>query len=143
MHPVGQPVEQRSGKALAAKDLHPIFEGQVGGDNEALPFVGAADDIEQKLGARFGKGDISEFVQDEDVLALQLRQEALKLPVFPLFQEFGHQLHYGIEASLLALGAGGEAEGCCQVGLAGAAVAKEEDVLLFVDVFAAQRCPWS
>ncbi len=57
-------------------DLDPVFEGQVAGDDKALSFVGAADDIEEQLGSGFSEGDVAEFVDDEQVLFLELFAQA-------------------------------------------------------------------
>ena len=43
-------VEQGAGEPLATHDLGPLFEGQIGGDEEAGPFVRPADDVEEEFG---------------------------------------------------------------------------------------------
>ncbi len=40
---VGNAVEQRARHAFVAKDLSPVFDGQVGGEQDALAFINAAD----------------------------------------------------------------------------------------------------
>ena len=53
---VGEAVEKGSGEPLAAQDLGPLLERQVGGDNQAGAFVGPADDLEEELGGwRFAR----------------------------------------------------------------------------------------
>ena len=56
---MGEAVEHGAGEAFVAEDLGPVLEGQVGGDDEALAFVGAADDFEEEFGAGLGEGDIA------------------------------------------------------------------------------------
>ena len=49
MTTVRQAVERRAGQTFAAENLRPVFERKIRRDNEALPFVGRADDVEQQL----------------------------------------------------------------------------------------------
>ena len=139
VHPVGEAVEKGSGEAFVAKDLSPTLEGQVGGEQYALPFVGAAEHLEEEFGAGFRKGDIAEFVEDEQVEFLQPLEQPGKLPVFAGFEELGDQGGDGVEAHALSLGTGGMAQGRGQVGLAGAGITHEQNVLPAVEVFAAHE----
>ena len=45
-----QPVQESSGEPLAAHHFGPLFEGEVGGDDDAGAFVGPADDLEEEFG---------------------------------------------------------------------------------------------
>ena len=47
------------------KDLGPLVEGQVGGDDDAGAFVGPTDDLEEEFGGGLGAGDVAEFIKDE------------------------------------------------------------------------------
>lgn len=46
-----KPIEGSPREAFAAKHFGPILERQVGGDNQTLPLVGSANDVEQQLGS--------------------------------------------------------------------------------------------
>ena len=45
-----QPVQESSGEPLAAQNVYPLFEREVGGDDDAGAFVGPADDLEEEFG---------------------------------------------------------------------------------------------
>jgi hypothetical protein len=64
---VGQPVEQRSRHLGIAEHAGPFSEGEIGSDDDGGALVEAADEMEEQLAARLGKGQISEFVQDDEV----------------------------------------------------------------------------
>lgn len=78
---MGESVEDGTGEAFVAEDLGPVFERQVGGEDDARAFVGVGDDIEQKFSAGLARGNITEFVEDEKVEFAQLAAEAEKLAI--------------------------------------------------------------
>jgi hypothetical protein len=43
--PVSEPVKQRAGESLGAKDFGPFLKGQVRGQHEAMMLIGLADEI--------------------------------------------------------------------------------------------------
>ena len=53
---MGQPIKGGSCEAFAAEHLRPILEGQIGRHNQAQPFVGRADHVEQQFRAELGDG---------------------------------------------------------------------------------------
>jgi hypothetical protein len=59
---VSEPVKQRTGESLGAKDLDLFFEGQVGGQYEAVMLIGPADDLEEQFGSCLAGGDTSQFI---------------------------------------------------------------------------------
>jgi hypothetical protein len=61
LHAVGKSIDERAGEPFVAEDLGPVLEGQVGGEDKALAFVCAADDVEEKFGADFGEGDVAKL----------------------------------------------------------------------------------
>jgi hypothetical protein len=126
---VGQPVEHGPGEPFAAQHLGPVFEREVGGDQEAGAFVSASHDIEEQLGPGLGERDVTEFIEDEQIEPLELLVEPLKRPVFAHLQQQGDQRGGGGEPHPLARRAGGEPQGGGQVGLARAGVADQEHVL--------------
>ena len=60
LHAVGKSIDERAGEPFVAEDLGPVLEGPVGGEDKALTFVGAADDVEEKFGSGFGEGQDSQ-----------------------------------------------------------------------------------
>ena len=66
---VGEPIEQRGGHLGVAEDGGPFTERQVGGDDDRGPLVEPTDQVEQELPAGLGEGQVSEFVEDDEVEA--------------------------------------------------------------------------
>jgi len=60
---MSQPVEQRGGHLGVAEHAWPFAKCKVGGDDDGSSLVEPADEMEQKLAAGLGKGQISEFVE--------------------------------------------------------------------------------
>ncbi len=63
---VDDPIDQGGGGGGVGKDAGPLTEGQVGGQDEALPFVAAADDLEEQVGVATVIGEVADFVQGQD-----------------------------------------------------------------------------
>ena len=81
---VSQPVQQGGGELGVPEDLHPLAEGQVGGDEGGTPFVPLRQQVKEQLTAGPVEGHEPEFIHDEQVrpmdLPVQLAQEALISP---------------------------------------------------------------
>ena len=136
---VGDAVEERAGHTLVAEYVGPVLKGQVGGEENALAFVGAAYDLEEEFGAGLGKRDIAELVEDEQVEFGQAVEESFELAFFSGLEELGDEAGDGEEAHALALGADSVSEGGGEMGLAGAGIADEQDVFLDVEIVAAHE----
>ena len=48
---VAEAVEQRGRELLVAEDLHPLAEGEVGGDDRRAPLVALGEQVEEQLAA--------------------------------------------------------------------------------------------
>ena len=83
MNPVRQPVQHRTCQTLRAAHLCPILERKIGRNNQALPFIGSADNLEQQLRTCFTEWHIAQFIQDQQILLFELFEPPLQLPVFP------------------------------------------------------------
>ncbi len=55
-------VEQGCGQLLAAEDLHPLAEGEVGGDDRGASLVAVAQQVEEQLAAGLIEGDEAQLV---------------------------------------------------------------------------------
>ena len=77
-----EPIQSRPGEAFAAEDFGPVFERQVGRHDQAVPFVGGGDDIEQQLRPGLAGGDVAEFVEDQEVELVQRLPVAEQLALF-------------------------------------------------------------
>jgi len=138
---MGQPVKKSAGHALGTHHFDPILEGEVAGDDEAGAFVGLADTLEEQLSACLREGHIAQLVEDDQLLASQMPVKLGQQFLLAMLQELGNQAGDGVEADSPALAAGLIGQGRGKVGLAGAGVAHQEDVLPFVDVIAAHQPP--
>jgi hypothetical protein len=139
---MGQAVEQRGDHLGVAEHAGPFSEGEIGGDDNGGALAEPAEEMEQKLSAGLGKGQISEFVQNDEVHLGQMLGEPPLRPVAGLDFEAVDKVDHVVEAPT---GAGSDAApGDCdgQMGLAGAGAADQHDVALLGDE-AAGGLVWS
>jgi len=66
---MSEAVEQRGGHLGVAEYARPFTEGEIGGDDDRGALVEAADQVEQQLAARLREGQITQFVEDDEVEA--------------------------------------------------------------------------
>ena len=66
---VGEPIEQRRRHLGIDEDVRPFAESQVGRHHDRGALVEAADQMEQQLAAGLREGQITEFVEDDEVEA--------------------------------------------------------------------------
>jgi hypothetical protein len=90
-----------------------------------------ADDIKQQLGSRFGERDVAQFVQQDQVLPVQLFLQTLQRSFLSRFQQLGHQARRGVKAHPLALATRGKAQRCGQMSEA----STSSGVLMVVNLF--------
>ena len=69
---MGEAVEERGGHLGVAEDGRPFAEGEVRGDDDGALLVELADQVEEQLSAGLGKGQIAEFVEDDEVHACEI-----------------------------------------------------------------------
>ena len=128
-----QSVEQCRGHLGIAEDGRPFAEGEIGGDDDRGAFVEPADEVEQELAAGLGEGQIAEFVEDQEVEAGQVIGE----PPLAAVAGFGLQPIDEIDDVVEAAAAAGAdataGDGDCQMGLAGAGAADQDDVALLLE----------
>ncbi len=73
---MGQAVEERRCHLGIAEDGRPFAESEIGRDENRGPLVEPADQVEEKLAARLGEGQISEFVENDEVHAREIFRDA-------------------------------------------------------------------
>ncbi len=122
---MSEPVQKGVGESLGAKDLGPFLEGQVRGQHEAVMFIGPADDLEEQFGARPGEGNISQFINHQQMEPLELFVQALKPLFFPALHELSDKVRGGVEANVSTLGTSGKRQGANQMRFAGPRVPDE------------------
>ena len=81
------PVKQCTDKSFRAKDFGPFLKSQVCGHHKTVMLIGLADDLEEQLCARLGEGNISEFINHQEMESLQLFVQSLKPLLFPALHE--------------------------------------------------------
>ena len=136
---MSEPIQQRTGESFGAKDLGPFLEGQVRGQHEAVMFIGPADDLEEQFGPRLGEGNISQFINHQQMESLELFVQSLQSFFLPALDELSDQVRGGIEADAFALGASGKRQSADQMGFAGSRVSDEEHVFSFVQILPSQK----
>ena len=72
MDVVGEAVEQRAGEPLRAEDLCPFGEGEVAGNHGGATFIALTEHFEEQLGAGLGERHEAEFIDDEQLVAVDL-----------------------------------------------------------------------
>ena len=61
MDAVGQAIQQRAGQSLVAQHFRPVFEGDIGGNDQAGSFIGSADHVEYAFRLSLGVIRITEL----------------------------------------------------------------------------------
>ncbi len=82
-----QPIEHGAGQSLAAQNFSPLLEGEIGSHDQRLPFVGAADHLEEEFRAKLTGGDVTQLVEDQQIELRQSRLHPQQRPFFPSFHE--------------------------------------------------------
>lgn len=73
---VGQAVQRGAGESLVAEDFGPVLERQVGGQDDAGPFVRGGNDVEEQVGAGLAGRYLTELVEHEQVEPDKLAADA-------------------------------------------------------------------
>ena len=68
---MGQAIQQCACQPLGAKDLGPLLEGQVRGNDDGPAFVALGYDFKEQFRARFAERHKAQLVNDQQVLAGQ------------------------------------------------------------------------
>jgi hypothetical protein len=64
---VSEPVNESGSQPLVTKDLGPVREGQIGGDDDCHLLMKSGAELEKPLSPIGGKGDEAQFIQDDEV----------------------------------------------------------------------------
>ena len=75
---VRQAVQQGRCHAFALKDLAPVAERQVAGQQQTAAFVAICENLKQQLCTAAAERQVSEFIHDQQIGAIQLSQKAIK-----------------------------------------------------------------
>ena len=76
---VRQSIEQSGRHSFALEDLTPFAEGKIAGDQYAAAFVAVSEHLEEQFGAAPAEREVAQFVDHQQVGAIQLRQKTIDL----------------------------------------------------------------
>ncbi len=69
---MGEPVEKRRRHLGVGENARPFTESEIGRDEDQSAFIESADQVKEELAADLGKGQIAEFVEDDEVKAREI-----------------------------------------------------------------------
>ena len=107
---VRQPVKHRAGQSLAAEHLGPLLEWQVRRDDDARPFVGRRDHVEEQLAAQLAGWDVAQLVEDQQVKLRELDFHVHHVTFLTGFHQLRNQFGHAMEPDLLAEPSRGDPE---------------------------------
>ena len=122
-------VQDSSGQHMVVEDLAPVHEALVAGHNQAGSFIATHDEPEDETGLFPGKGQIADFIDDEQLGIGQLLEHPFQ-PVFMLgLDQAGHERFQGRKLDRIASfnRLDGKPDG--QMGFASARRAENDDIV--------------
>lgn len=131
---VGQSIHQGGSHGGVLEYSVPLFKGQIGGDNQGFSLVAAGKDREQQFSSAVIQGQVAQFVNNEQIQLFQSGFQATELVLRLRFQQAINQVSGGIKGNFLALSTCFQAQGGGQMGLAGARIAQEYNILRFLQI---------
>ena len=99
---MGEPIEQGRRHLGVTKDVAPLAEAQVGGDDHAGPLVEFAEQVEQQGTTRGAERQVAKLVQDHEIQAEQAIGELPSLVGGLLLLQRVDEVDRGKEPDLLA-----------------------------------------
>lgn len=100
---VRQAVQQGGCHAFALEDLAPVAERQVAGQQQTAAFIAVSKDLKQQLCTAATERQISQFIHDQQIRAIQLRQISIEQVRLLLLFEQIHQSGSGEKADRVSL----------------------------------------
>ena len=128
-----QAIEECGHRGGVPEELAPIIHRPIRRQQRRRPFVTAHDQLEEIFGGRVRELTHAEVIDDQQRHGRQFREIVLPRARQRRFREFLEQRVGLTVDDALALQNGGTANRLCQVALAGAGRAEEEDVLALGD----------
>ena len=69
---MGETIEERGRHLRITEHARPFAEGEVGGDDDRGAFVEPADQMKEQVSAGLGEGQITQFVEHDEVEAAEI-----------------------------------------------------------------------
>jgi hypothetical protein len=132
-------IEECGGHLRIAEDARPFAERQVRRDDNRGPLVETADQVEQQLSAGLGKGQIAEFVKDDEVESCEIVRETSLTTSPPFGFQPIDEIDGGEEAPARSCSYTASRDVNGQMRLARAGAANKNDVALLGDEVAPAR----
>jgi hypothetical protein len=129
-----EPVEDSGSQgAVIIKNVWPVFERTVGGDDDGTLLVAQADDLKEQIGAVFVEGQVAQFVQNENGWGEILFELGFETVGGVGGGKGVDGIDGGGEEDGFALEACGITEGGGKMGFAHADAAKKDDIGFIID----------
>ena len=126
---MAEPVEQRGGEFFGAKDLDPLAESEIGGDDGRASFVAVSQQVKEQLAAGFVERHKAELIADEQIDTQIAPLESAELPVIARLDELADQIRGADKCHSLSSFCRFDSESRCEHGLAGADGTRDDDVV--------------
>jgi hypothetical protein len=133
---VSEPVQESSGEPFIAKDLCPIGEAQIGGEDEGHALVHLGAKLEDELRAGGRKRDETQFIEDDELVAQCGAQELGQAMFILSGDHLIDQSGCGVETYATSLTTGSEGQAGSDMSFAQAGISNQDDWLSLVDVLA-------
>ncbi len=103
---MSEPIKECTGEPFGTEDLSPFLKSQVRGDHEAMMLIGPTNEFKEQFSSGLGEGNVSQFIDDQQVESLKLFVHSLESFFLPALHELSDQVGGGIEANGPTLGTG-------------------------------------
>ena len=129
-----EPIQQGGGQDGIGEEVAPCGIGFVGGEDDGFPLVVAfGDDLEEEGGVVLFKGEVADFVEEEQVGSCERVLEDMESIALFGDPRFCDEVVQGDEVDAMSGFEGFEREAHGQVGLPHAGRAQEQDILTVVE----------
>ena len=134
---MSQPVQQGGGELRISKDLHPLAEGEIGGDEGRPAFVPLRYQVEEQFSAGAVERHESQFVYDKQVRPLEAPVEPSQETLIAGLKKRTHQICRPCKAYPETPARSLHSETNGDVGLSGTDGTCQDDIIGPAQVFAA------
>ena len=132
----GETIQQAAGQPFISQHPNPFAEGQIGGDEQGDLFAEGGAELEQELGAAGGKGHISQFIEDDELVTTgffqKFGQAMFRLRLMKVIDQGGD----GVKAHAVVLTTGGKPQSDSHVRFAQTGGAHEEHRFGLLEIMA-------
>lgn len=134
MGSMSKTIQKSARETFIPKNASPIGEGEVGCNNNGNALVEGGAELEDEVGTGGGEGDEAEFVEDEKAVFERAGEKLLEAVFVLRLDEIVDEGGGVVEADLVTLAAGGQAQSRGKMRLAQTGIAHQEDGFGVVDV---------